>query len=171
MYKPPCVWHVMWSAEAKTKGGKRAAIMQFVLTSVIMERPMKKQTTQMTTRRSLRRWPTWKKAGYMSEIEVTRASRPTNWNTVSKQIVIFFSKILKVQKDMWNISSFLVSWTTRRIYLAERISHHTAGEPEIYGESPGHMFLVFIMWHDADDQVTWCLSLSRTGHTHRPKDF
>lgn len=161
----------MWSAEAKTKGGKRAAIMQFVLTSVIMERPMKKQTTQMKTRRSLRRWPTWKKAGYMSEIEVTRASRPTNWNTVSQQIVNVFSKILKVQKDMLNISSFLVSWATRRIYLAERISHHTAGEPEIYGESPGHMFLVLIMWHDADDHVTWCLSLSRTGHTHTPKDF
>lgn len=98
MYSPPCVWDVLWSAEANTKGEKRAAILQFVLTSVTMERPRKKQTTQMTRRRSLRRWPNWKKAGYMSEIEVVRASRPTNWNTVLQQNVNVLSKIVKAQK-------------------------------------------------------------------------
>lgn len=122
----------VWSAEAKTNGEKRALILRFVLTSVTMERPRKKQTTQMARRRSLRRWPTWKKAGYMSEIAVVRASRPTNWNTVLQKNVNVFSKILKVQKDMWS---------------------------------------VLVMWHDVNDHVTWCLSLSRTGHTHSPNNF
>lgn len=56
------------------------------LTSVTIMSPRKKQTTQMASRRSLRRWPTWKKAGYKSQIAVARASRPTNWN---KDITFF----------------------------------------------------------------------------------
>lgn len=48
------------------------------LTSVTMTRPMKKQRTLMARSRILRRWPTWKKDGFKSEIAVVRASKPTN---------------------------------------------------------------------------------------------
>lgn len=51
-----------------------------ILTSVTISRPTKKLAAQMKRRRNLRRCPVWKNEGYISEIDVTRASWYTNWN-------------------------------------------------------------------------------------------
>lgn len=53
-------------------------INKTTLTSVTIKRPLTKDTLQMTSRRSLRRWPAKKKDGYMSDMHVTRPSRHTN---------------------------------------------------------------------------------------------
>lgn len=61
---------------ARWKSLRRASTTD--LTSVTITRPMKKQRTLMARSRILRRWPTWKKDGFKSEIAVVRASKPTN---------------------------------------------------------------------------------------------
>lgn len=68
------------------------------LTSVTIKRPLTKDTLQMTSRRSLRRWPVKKKDGYMSDMHVTRPSRHTNCGS-KKKCVSYGEHGLKLPTD------------------------------------------------------------------------
>lgn len=115
----------------------------------------------MARRRSFLRWPTWKKDGYMSEIAVMRASRPTNWKTVWQYNV----NIFKVTKSTEGYLIFTYFWWT--CMLHDRFGRKQgvvlkAGQDTHPARKELSTYVTGVSYN-----VTWCSNLSTTGHTHR----